>query len=46
LELERAIRHYLDTYNRDPKPFAWHKSADEILASLARFCNRISDSGH
>ena len=30
----------------DPKPFIWTKSADEILASLARFCKRTSDSGH
>jgi len=46
LELERAIRHYLSTYNENPKPFIWTKSADEILASVARFCKRISDSGH
>lgn len=46
LELERAIRQYLNLYNTDPKPFIWHKSADEILGSLARFCKRISDSGH
>jgi transposase len=46
LELERAIRQYLDHYNKDPKPFVWSKSADEILASVARFCKRISDSGH
>lgn len=45
-ELERAIRRYLDIYNEDPKPFVWAKTADEILASLARFCKRISDSGH
>jgi transposase len=45
-ELERAIRHHLDTYNSNPKPFAWTKSADEILASVARFCSRISNSGH
>ena len=25
--------------------FIWTKTADEILASLARFCGRISDSG-
>ena len=37
LELECAIRQYLDLYNEDPKPFAWSKSADEILASVARF---------
>jgi len=46
LELERAIRQYLDICNEDPKPFVWAKSADEILASVARFCKRISDSGH
>lgn len=45
-QLEQAIRHYLATYNQDPKPFIWTKTADEILASVARFCNRISDSGH
>jgi transposase len=46
LELERAIRQYLDNYNKDPKAFLWTKSADEILHSVARFCLRISDSGH
>ncbi len=46
LELERAIRQYLDNYNKDPKPLVWTKSADQILASVARFCKRISDSGH
>lgn len=46
LELERAIRQYLDTYNQAPKPFVWTKTADEIFASLARFCKRISDSAH
>lgn len=45
-ELERAIRSYLDTHNKNPKPFIWTKTADEILASVARFCTRISDSGH
>ncbi|MBM3523287.1 MAG: IS630 family transposase, partial [Alphaproteobacteria bacterium] len=39
-------RQYLDLNNREPKPFTWTKSADEILASLARFCKRTSDSGH
>jgi transposase len=46
LELERAIRQYLDTYNENPTPFIWTKTADDILASVARFCQRISDSGH
>ena len=45
-QLEQAIRAYLTIYNEDPKPFVWTKTADEILASVARFCNRISNSGH
>jgi hypothetical protein len=28
--------------NRDPKPFIWHKTADQILDSVARFCKRIN----
>jgi transposase len=46
LELEQAIRDYIDLKNRHPKPFVWTKSADEILASIERFCQRISGSGH
>jgi transposase len=45
-ELETAIREYLDVTNKHPKPFIWSKTADQILDSLARFCQRISDSGH
>jgi transposase len=45
-QLEQAIRSYLDIYNADPKPFVWSKSADDILASIERFCLRISNSGH
>jgi transposase len=46
LELERAIRDYIDARNHHPKPFVWTKTADEILASIERFCQRISGSGH
>ncbi len=46
LELERAIRQYLDIYNENPKPFIWTKTADQIFGKLTRFCKRISDSGH
>jgi transposase len=41
-----AIREYLDGWNKNPRSFAWTKSADDILASVGRFCSRISDSGH
>lgn len=40
-QLEEAIRHYLDVNNANPRPFVWSKSADEILASLERFCARV-----
>ena len=45
-ELEEAIRDYLNLHNVDPKPFAWTKTADDILASIERFCLRTSNSGH
>jgi transposase len=45
-ELEEALRRYVESYNQDPKPFVWTKTADEILAAVARFCKRTSDSGH
>lgn len=45
-ELETAIRGYIEATNHHPKPFIWTKTADEILASVGRFCKRISDSGH
>ena len=45
-ELEAAITYWIDTWNQDPKPFVWHKSADEILDTLAGYCARITDSGH
>jgi transposase len=44
--LETAIREYLTISNEAPKPFVWTKTADEILAKVASFCKRISDSGH
>ena len=45
-QLEHAIRQYLQLNNNNPKPFAWSKSADDILASIERFCLRTSNSRH
>jgi transposase len=45
-ELETAIRQYVDQHNDQPKPFRWTKTADQILASLARFCSRTLETGH
>ncbi len=40
-QLEQSIREYIDRHNQDPKPFVWRKSADTILASLARAASSI-----
>jgi transposase len=45
-QLEDCIRQYLDTYNTDPKPFIWTKSAVDIMASIDRFGLRTSNSRH
>jgi transposase len=45
-ELENAIRNFIQHHNKNPKPFVWHKTADQILDSVARFCIRTSDSPH
>jgi hypothetical protein len=42
-ELETAIRTYIDAVNADPKPFRWTKSADDILATIKRFCLKTLD---
>jgi transposase len=41
--LEATIEAYIDARNADPKPFRWTKSADDIIASIARFCRRTLD---
>ena len=45
-QLEDAIRKYLEQNNAAPKPFVWAKTADDIFASIERFCMRISNSPH
>jgi transposase len=45
-QLEQAIRHYLEVHNANAKPFVWTKTADDILASIERFCLRTSNSRH
>jgi transposase len=41
-ELEQAISEYINVHNEDPQPFVWTRTADEILASIARFAQRTS----
>src|ERR671916_1920119 len=52
--LQAAITTCVDAHNADPTPFRWTKSADDILATVERFCLRVtpaemtrtSSSGH
>jgi transposase len=45
-DLEDDIRTWIKTWNNNPQPFAWTKSADEILNSLAQYLSRISGAAH
>ena len=44
--LNNDIRAWIDTWNDEPKPFVWTKTADQILDSITRYCGRINDSRH
>ncbi|MGW6672804.1 IS630 family transposase [Streptomyces vinaceus] len=44
--LEKDIRSWIKTWNENPRPFAWTKSADEILERLASYLDRIPGAGH
>ncbi len=46
VELERDIVTWTQHWNADPKPFVWTKTADQILETLAGYCQRINDSRH
>ncbi|MEA3501504.1 MAG: IS630 family transposase [Actinomycetota bacterium] len=45
-ELKDSIQHWTEHWNENPKPFVWHKTADQILDTLATYIQRIPDSGH
>ena len=42
--LERDIRAWIDTWNTNPRPFTWTKTADEILASLADYLHKLKST--
>ncbi|MCU1653870.1 MAG: putative transposase [Pseudonocardia sp.] len=44
--LERDIRTWITQWNDNPRPFAWTKTADEILERLAAYLDRIPGAGH
>ena len=43
-QLKAAIQAFIDAHQENPKPFAWTKTADEILTSIARFAERTADA--
>jgi transposase len=45
-QLNADIRAWIETWNENPRPFVWTKTADEILDSIARYCQRINESRH
>jgi hypothetical protein len=38
------IRKWINEWNKNPKPFVWIKSADDILETIVEYCQRITDS--
>jgi transposase len=45
-ELTVSIQSWIDTWNQDPRPFVWTKTADQIFENITRYLQRISNSGH
>ena len=43
-DLDADIKAFIDKHNENPKPYKWTKSADEILASVKRFCQRTNQT--
>src|SRR6267378_1242740 len=43
-QLKAAIQAFIDAHQANPKPFTWTKTADQILASIARFAQRTVDA--
>jgi len=44
--LNTDIRAWIETWNENPRPYVWTKTSDQILESIARYCERINASGH
>jgi transposase len=45
-QLNDDIRAWIETWNDTPRPFVWTKTTDQILDSIARYCQRINESRH
>ena len=45
-ELTASVQSWIDTWNEEPRPFVWTRTADEILDSITRYLQPISNSEH
>jgi transposase len=45
-DLNTDIRAWIETWNRNPRPYVWTKTAEQILDSIATYCTRINESRH
>jgi len=45
-QLNTEIRRWIDTWNERPQPFVWTKTAEQILDSIKRYCERINQARH
>jgi transposase len=43
-QLEADIHSFIERHNENPKPYRWTKSADQILASVKRFCQKTEQT--
>ena len=41
-DLAADITAWVETWNENPRPFVWHKTADQILERLAGYCTAIN----
>ncbi|HEX3391690.1 MAG TPA: IS630 family transposase, partial [Solirubrobacteraceae bacterium] len=44
--LNTDIRQWIQTWNENPRPYVWSKTADQILDSISRYCQRINQTRH
>jgi transposase len=44
--LNADIRAWIETWNENPRPYVWTKTAEQILESIASYCKRIKPTGH
>ena len=45
-ELRDSINEWITNWNDNPRPFTWHKTADQIFNTMAAYMQQITHSGH